>query len=157
MKKLKLINIVLGLGRRGMLNWMPDKTYLGLIYALKTRKKMDVDCPKTFNDKLQWLKLNDRKKKYTRMVDKFEAKKYTANIIGEEYIIPTLGIYDKFESIDFSTLPNQFVIKCTHDSGSVIVVKNKNLINYNIIRKKISRALKHNGYNYGREWPYKNV
>ena len=91
------------------------------------------------------------------MVDKYEAKKYVANIIGEEYIIPTLGVYDKFEDINFATLPNQFVIKCTHDSGGLIICKDKTKLNIKEARKKINKSLKRNYFYTGREWPYKNV
>ena len=103
---------------------------------------MDLKKPQTFNEKLQWLKLYDRNPEYTKMVDKYEAKKYVANIIGEEYIIPTLGVYDKFEDINFATLPNQFVIKCTHDSGGLIICKDKTKLNIKEARKKINKYLK---------------
>ncbi len=136
---------------------IPDKTYLKIKYKLKIGKKLDIENPKTFNEKLQWLKLHDRKDIYTTMVDKYEVKKYVANIIGEEYIIPTLGIYEKWEEIDFDKLPNQFVIKCTHDSGGVIICKDKNDFNMKKAKKKICKLLGHNYFYYGREWPYKNV
>lgn len=102
-----------------------DKKYISLIYRAIFNKKINLDKPTTFNEKLQYLKLNDRKEYYSNMVDKYEAKNYVANIIGEEYIIPTIGLYDNFEEIDFDSLPNQFVIKCTHDSGSIVICKNK--------------------------------
>ena len=136
---------------------VPDKMYLKMKFRLKMNKKLDLNQPKTFNEKLQWLKLNDRKDIYTIMVDKYEVKKYVANIIGEEHIIPTIGIYDKFDNIDFDKLPNQFVIKCTHDSGGLVIVKDKSKINIDKIRKKINKHLKRDYYFLGREWPYKNV
>lgn len=120
-------------------------------------KKLNLDNPKTFNEKLQWLKLYDRKPEYTKMVDKYEAKKYIADLIGEEYVIPTLGVYDKFEDIDFSKLPNQFVIKCTHDSGGLVICKDKAKLNVEEAREKINKSLKRKYYKFGREWPYKNV
>lgn len=157
MRKLSLYKIIVGLGRRGFFNWLSDEKYLKLVYFVEFKKKLDLNNPQTFNEKLQWLKLYDRKDIYTTMVDKYEAKKYVANIIGEKYIIPTLGIYDKFDDINLDSLPNQFVIKCTHDSGSVVIVKDKSKFNYLEAKKKINKGLKNNSFYYGREWPYKNV
>lgn len=136
---------------------MSDEAYLKLVYRVKMGKKLDLKNPKTFNEKLQWLKLNDRKDIYTRMVDKAEAKKYVAEIIGEKYIIPTIGVYDSFDDIRFDNLPNQFVIKCTHDSGGLVICKDKARFDINSARKKINKCLKKNFYYRGREWPYKNV
>lgn len=140
-----------------LLKLLPDYIFLQIKYRYKFNKKLDLKKPQTFNEKLQWLKLYDRNPEYTKMVDKYEAKKYVANIIGEEYIIPTLGVYDKFEDINFATLPNQFVIKCTHDSGGLIICKDKTKLNIKEARKKISKSLKRNYFYTGREWPYKNV
>ena len=136
---------------------LPDKLYLKYKYKKTFGKKLNLKNPKTFNEKLQWLKLNNRKDIYTMMVDKYEVKEYVSKIIGEEYIIPTLGIYNKFDEIDFTKLPNQFVMKCTHDSGSVIVCKDKKKLDKEEVRKKIDKSLKNNYYYQGREWPYKNV
>lgn len=141
----------------GLLNWVDDKKYLCQKYRLKTGKSLDFDNPKTFNEKLQWLKICDRKDIYTTMVDKYEVKEYVANVIGDEYIIPTIGVYNKFDDIDFAKLPHQFVIKCTHDSGGLVIVKDKSVIDIKKIRKKINKCLKRNYYYSGREWPYKNV
>lgn len=134
-----------------------DKTYLRIIYRAVFNKKLNLDNPITFNEKLQWLKLYDRKPIYTTMVDKYEAKRYVANIIGEEYIIPTLGVWDKFEDIDFDLLPDQFVLKCTHDSGGVVICKNKSELDMPMTKVKVKKSLKRNFYFQGREWPYKNV
>ncbi len=134
-----------------------DKTYLEILYKKIFNKELDLDNPKTFNEKLQWLKLYDRNSQYTEMVDKYQVKKYIADLIGEGYIIPTLGIYDKFDEIDFDKLPNQFVLKCTHDSGSTVICRDKNYFDYKLARKKIEKALKRNFFYGGREWPYKNV
>ena len=134
-----------------------DKLYIKLKYKEKMHKKLDLKNPQTFNEKLQYLKLHDRKDIYTTMVDKYEAKKYVANIIGEQYIIPTLGVYESFDEINFDQLPNQFVIKCTHDSGGLLVVKNKADFNIKSAKEKINKCLKTNYYYSGREWPYKNV
>lgn len=140
-----------------LLKLLPDYIFLQIKYRYKFNKKLDLKKPQTFNEKLQWLKLYDRNPEYIKMVDKYEAKKYVANIIGEEYIIPTLGVYDKFEDINFATLPNQFVIKCTHDSGGLIICKDKTKLNIKEARKKINKSLKRNYFYTGREWPYKNV
>ena len=155
-----LINPIVGfdfLSNCGFYNRMSDAEYLKRKYRLRMKKELSLENPRTFNEKLQWLKINDRKDIYTTMVDKYEAKKYVANIIGGEYIIPTLGIYGKFEEIDFDKLPNQFVIKCTHDSGGLAIVKDKSKMDLRKIRKKINKSLKRNYYYIGREWPYKNV
>ena len=134
-----------------------DAFYLKLLYKAKMGKKLNLDNPQTFNEKLQWLKLYDRNPEYTKMVDKYEAKKYVASIIGEEYIIPTLGVWDCFDDIDFDKLPDQFVLKCTHDSGGLVICKNKSTLDIQQTRKKINHCLKRNYYLNTREWPYKNV
>ena len=137
---------------------LPDEKYLKKAFKAKMGKELDLENPKTYNEKLQWLKLYDRKPIYTDMVDKAKAKEVAASIIGEEHIIPTLGIYEKFEDIDFDALPDSFVIKCTHDSGGLVIVKDKSKLNKAAARKKINRCLKKNFYKVGgREWPYKNV
>lgn len=136
---------------------LSDKVYLKLIYRLIFGRKLDLKNPKTFNEKLQWLKLNDRKPEYTLMVDKYEVKRYIAERIGEEYVIPTLGVWDNFDDIDFDLLPNQFVIKCTHDSGGLVICKDKSKLDILKAREKINKALSRRFFYFGREWPYKNV
>ena len=145
------------LDRKEQLNWMPDKLYLQILYRLKFGKRLDLRNPQTFNEKLQWLKLHDRKPEYTRMVDKYEAKQYIAEKIGEEYVIPTLGVWERFEDINFDVLPDQFVLKCTHDSGGLVICRDKSNLDIEAARKKITKSLKRNYYYHGREWPYKNV
>lgn len=142
---------------RGLLNWMPDEPFLKLKYWACLGKKLNLDNPKTYNEKLQWLKLHDHKPEYSKMVDKYEAKKYVADRIGEQYIIPTLGVWDRFEDIDFARLPNQFVLKCTHDSGGLVICRDKASLDIVAARKKINRSLEKNYYLQSREWPYKNV
>lgn len=137
--------------------FLPDAIYLRLIYYLYIGKRLNLKNPKTFNEKLQWLKLHDRNPEYTTMVDKVEAKKWVAERIGEQYIIPTLGVWDRAEDIDFDALPDQFVLKTNHDSGGVVVCKDKNKLDRNLTQKKMARSLKRDFYAYGREWPYKNV
>ena len=144
-------------GIRGGFRFLNDAAYVKLLYWCSIRKKLDLENPKTFNEKLQWLKLYDRKPEYTRMVDKYEAKRYVAEKIGEEYIIPTLGVWDRFEDIDFDSLPDQFVLKCTHDSGGLVIVKDKAKLDKKAAKKKIEKSLRRNYYYCGREWPYQNV
>lgn len=148
--------IIVFLNNRG-LHFLSDKKYLKLLYRLTFGKKLNLKDPKTFNEKLQWLKLYDRKAIYTLMVDKYEVKEYVAKIIGKKFIIPTLGIYNKFDEIEFDELPNEFVIKCTHDSGGLIICKDKTKFDKTKAKKKISRCLKNDFYYSSREWPYKNV
>jgi len=136
---------------------LPDKVYLEIMYEKIMKTKLDLKNPKTFNEKLQWLKLYDRRPEYTKMVDKYEVKQYIKEKIGEEYVIPTLGVWDKFEDIDFDSLSKQFVLKTTHDSGSVIVCRNKDTLDIDSARQKINASLKNKFFYYGREWPYKNV
>lgn len=134
-----------------------DKFYLSLQYKIMMKKKINWEAPQMFSEKIQWLKINDRKKQYINVVDKYEVKKYIKQSLGEEYVIPTIGIWDKFEDIDLSMLPNEFVMKCTHDSQSVIICKNKEQFNFKLAKKKIDKCLKKNLFWYGREWPYKFV
>lgn len=142
---------------RVALKFLPDKQYIQLQYYRKFGKLPDLKNPKTFNEKIQWLKLHDRKPEYTMMVDKYDVKKYIAEKIGKQYVIPTLGVWEKVEDIDWENLPMQFVLKCTHDSGSVVVCKDKNNFDKQDAAKKLDGYLKRNAFWIGREWPYKNV
>ena len=121
------------------------------------QKPLHLKNPLSFSEKLQWLKLYARNSLYTTMVDKYEVKEYVSNIIGENYLIPTIAVYDSFDEIDFDKLPNQFVIKCTHDSGGIVICKDKNTFDITNAKKKISKYLKRKYYYIHREWPYKNV
>ena len=136
---------------------LPDKTALKIQYKNAFLTDLDLENPKTFNEKLQWLKLYNRKPEYSKMVDKYEAKKYVASIIGEEYIIPTYGVYNSFDEIDLNALPNQFVLKCTHGSGDVVICRDKSSFDAENAKEKLSKALKTDYYKISREWPYKNV
>ena len=141
----------------GQYDKMSDEMYLRRKYAAVMDRELNLTSPQTFNEKLQWLKLYDRKPIYTTMVDKYAVKQYVAERIGEEYIIPTIGVWDQFDGIDFDALPNQFVLKCTHDSGGLVICRDKNSFDKQTAKKKIERSLKKNYYWSGREWPYKNV
>ncbi len=136
---------------------MDDAEFLKRVFYYSMNRPLDLDNPKTFNEKLQWLKLYNRKPEYTTMVDKYEAKKYVADIIGEEYIIPTYGVWDNFDDIDFDKLPEQFVLKCTHDSGGLIICRDKSKLDIKKARKTLNKSLRKNYYYANREWPYKNV
>lgn len=149
--------IIIYLMNKGWFNWVNDEKYLKKKFELIMNRKLNLNKPETFNEKLQWLKLYDRKPEYTKMVDKYEAKQYVANIIGEEYIISTLGIYDRFEDINFNELPNQFVLKPTHTSGDVFICKDKSIVDYKKLKKQVDKWLKRKYYYLHREWPYKNV
>ena len=141
----------------GFYDKMDDESFLKMAYKRKFGKELDLKNPVTFNEKLQWLKLHDRKPEYTTMVDKYEAKAYIAQKIGEEYVVPTLGVWEKFDDIDFTKLPNAFVLKCTHDSGGLIICKDKSTLDLKQARKKIEHCLKRNYFLNHREWPYKDV
>ena len=110
---------------RGYLKWLPDELFLKIMFRLKIGVWPNLKNPKTFNEKIQWLKLHDRNPLYTRLVDKYEVRQYVKDMIGEEYLIPLLGVWDNFDDIDFDALPNQFVLKCTHDSGGLVICKDK--------------------------------
>lgn len=137
----------------------PDKLYLTLLFRLKMGYWIDWKHPKTFTEKLQWLKLYDRKPEYTTMVDKYAVKEYVAKIIGEEYIIPTLGVWDRPEDIDWDSLPQKFVLKTTHGGGGsgVVICKDKTTFDKNDACSKLKRSLSRSIYDTLREWPYKNV
>ena len=134
-----------------------DYSYIKILYWLDRGKKINLQEPKTFQEKLQWLKLNNQRPEFSKMVDKYEAKKFVASIIGGEYIIPTLGVWDHADDIDFSLLPNQFVLKCTHDSGRVIICKDKSEFDSKWARNRLNDTLKKDYYKRSREYPYKNV
>lgn len=144
-------------GRHGLLNWMPDETFIRIRWRLSHGGKLNLDAPQTFNEKLQWLKLHDRRAEYVPMVDKYEAKKYVQERLGEKYIIPTLGVWERFGDIDFDALPEKFVLKCTHDSGGLVICRDKAQLDMAEARRKVGRSLKRNFFYVGREWPYKQV
>ena len=142
---------------KGYLNWVPDSIYLKIVYRLLLGESCNLKNPIKYNEKLQWLKLHDRKPEYARMVDKYEVRSFITELLGEEYLIPSYGVYDSFEEIDFSKLPDQFVLKCTHDSGSVVICKDKKNFDIKKAGERLTNAMKKNYYNAYREWPYKNV
>lgn len=146
-----------------LLIWMffarviPDKLFLRVQFRLVMGYWMDFQNPKTYNEKLQWLKLYDRNPSYSRMVDKYEAKEYVSGIIGPDHIIPTIGVWDSVDEIDFSQMPSSFVLKCTHDSGGIVICKDKSQFDIDSAKRKLRKAIKINYYYQNREWPYLNV
>src|SRR5690606_21529948 len=136
---------------------LPDRIYLKMLFPFYTGYKLDLKNPRTYNQKLQWLKLYYRKPIMTKMVDKYEAKEYISQILGEEYVVKNYGVWNSFDEIDFDALPNQFVLKTTHDQGGVVICKDKHNFDYRQAKKKLNKHLKVKHYYLTREWPYKNV
>ena len=141
----------------GVYRNMPDEEYIRRMFRAKMGAEPDLESPRTFNEKMQWLKLHDRKPIYTVMVDKYAAKQFAADIIGQEHIIPNLGVWDRAEDVDFDALPEQFVIKCTHDSHGLVICRDKSALDESAAREKLAQGLKRDYYLALREWPYKNV
>lgn len=146
--RLKIINL---------LRYIPDRPYIKMVYRIKTGKKLNLKNPKGFNEKLNWLKVNDRHGEYTDYVDKIKVRDYIKSVLGEERLFPVLGVWNSFDQIDFDALPDKFVLKCNHDSGSVKIIKNKNEINKKELKKFFDGRQKINSFNLGREYPYKEV
>ena len=136
---------------------IPDKLYITVIYFKNFKKIINFNKVETLNEKIQWLKLNDRKLDYIIYTDKFKVRKYISSILGEEYLIPLLGVWDAVDEIEYENLPNPFVLKCNHDSKSVFICKDKKNFNFELVKNKLKNKLKQNGYWYGREWPYKGI
>ena len=150
-------HILFGIFRRYGCFIKNDRRYLEWFWYLKFGKKLDLDNPRTYNEKLQWLKLYDRREEYTRMVDKIDAKEFVSSVIGEKYVIPTLGKWNSVEEIDWESLPQQFVIKATCDSGGVVVCKNKSELDISAAKRKLSSSWGKSYFKYNREYPYRNV
>lgn len=153
-----LLHISRSLEKKGFFDKWSDESWIKIRYWLRNGNMPDLDNPQTYTEKLQWLKLYNRNPLYTKLVDKYEVKKYVAACIGDEYIIPTLGVWDNFEDIPFDELPDQFVLKCTHDSGGIVICKDKSKLDKAHARTVLNCFLQSNYYlRTGREWPYKNV
>ena len=148
-----------GLVRKFWFVFKNDEMFLKLIYFLEMGHRLNLKCPMLFTEKIQWLKLYDRKPKYTLLVDKLSAKGIVSEIIGKEYIIPTIGSWVSFDEIDFSSLPEKFVLKTNHGSGGggVVICRDKMAFDFDAARKILDGGLRGNTYNKYREWPYKNV
>lgn len=137
----------------------PDAFYLKVLYYLKMGRKLDLDHPKTMNEKLQWLKLHNQKAQFTEMVDKILVKDYVSKKIGPQYVVPLLGVWDNVENIDFESLPQQFVLKANHsgDNKGIVICPDKSTIDVDKAKRNLKKSLKLDIYKVYREWPYKNV
>lgn len=144
--------------KRTIMNCIPDKVYVSMMYYHIFHKKLNLKSPKTFNEKLQWLKLNDRRPEYTMMVDKYKVRDYIAEKLGKEYLIPLLGVWKTPDEIDFDKLPDKFVLKCNHNSGlGMCICKDKSKLDILKVKDELKKGINQNYYLTGREWPYKNV
>ena len=136
----------------------PDKLYLSILFWGHFGKKMSWKNPLTFNEKLQWLKLYNRRPEYSMMVDKVKVKDYVASVLGEEYVIPTIGVWDDPSKIDFDALPKRFVMKCNHNSGlGMYICKDKSKMDVEAVKAGLRYGLNEDYFKKNREWPYKNV
>lgn len=150
--------IAASMSKHGWLNWIPDKRYLSIMYRACFAERINWENPSTFSEKLQWLKLNDRNPMYTRMVDKFEAKQFVSERIGDEYIVPVVGgPWSHPDEIDYDALPEQFVLKTTHDCGGVLICRDKSTFDTETAKDFLLKHLQRDYYLHCREWPYKNV
>ncbi len=151
--------IMYSLQRTGIIAKLNDEMYVRLLYFISFHKKLNLKAPQTYNEKLQWLKLYDRKPEYTKMVDKYAVKGYVASIIGAKYIIPTIDVWDKPEDIEWNKLPKKFVLKTTHGGGNegVVICKDKNSFDISNAVAKLNQNMKQDVYKNMREWPYKDV
>lgn len=138
-------------------NKLSDECFIMMRYSLCFGKGVNFNNPQTYNEKLQWLKLHDRRSDYTMMVDKYAVKDFVASTVGQKYVIPTYGVWERPEDIEWEKLPKQFVLKTTHDSGGIVICKDKKLLNKERAIEKLKKGLESDFYNEGREWPYKNV
>lgn len=143
--------------KRGLLTPLSDKSHISLKYRLNMGRPLNWENPRTFTEKLNWLKLYDHDPRYPGIVDKWEVMDFVKERIGEEYCVKKYGIWEKFDDIDFDTLPERFVLKCTHDSGGVVICRDKKAFDKKAAREKLEASLKKNYYWLSREWPYKQI
>ncbi|MBO5128777.1 MAG: glycosyl transferase [Oscillospiraceae bacterium] len=146
------------LAKAGVYNRMPDEAYLKKVYRARMGRPLNLEDPQLFSEKLQWLKLYDRNPLYTQLVDKYKVREYIAEKLGEEYLIPLLGVWDDPDDIDFDALPDQFVLKCNHNSGTgMCICRDKSKLDHDVVKTELRKGLHENLYLRHREWPYKNV
>ena len=150
-------NLIAPLGANGVFKWMTDEQYLKMLYKSVMHKELNLSNPRTFNEKLQWLKIHDKNPAYTEFVDKIAAKKKVGSIIGVEHIVKTYAIWDTAEQIDLSVLPQKVVLKCNHDQGSVMLIKNTQEQDLDSIKKNYKQRLRHSPFNGTREYAYKGI
>lgn len=156
-RKITIWKIFTRFARGRNCRFLPDKLYLKWMYRGETGRKLKLENPKRYTEKLQWMKLYDHNPRYSTIVDKAAAKEWAARIIGEEHIIPTLGLWDDPDEIDFSRLPDKFVLKCTHDSKSVQICRDRRSFDIPLAKASLKKALQRAFHYEGRQWPYKNV
>ena len=158
MKRSYLQRLISKMISKGIFNFLSDKTFFKLAFWARLNQKLDLENPISLNEKIQWLKLNDRKESYAKIVDKFAVREFIKETLGEEYLVPLVGgPWNSFDEIDFDLLPNNFVLKTTHDSGGVVVVPDKSKMDKVAAKKKIVKSMKNNYFYPNREWPYKNI
>ncbi len=145
------------LAQRGFYSWMSDEAFLRMLYRARMKRELNLEQPRTFNEKLQWLKIHDRRPEYRKMVDKYDAREYIAGRIGDQYLVPVYGVWDSFRDIDFDLLPSRFVLKCTHDSGGVVICRDRKHFNPACARAMLSSRMRWDYYWVSREWPYRNL
>ncbi|OLS38885.1 hypothetical protein BTR22_04330 [Alkalihalophilus pseudofirmus] len=136
---------------------LSDELYLKFKYGYLMGEKLNLKNPKTYNEKLQWLKINDRRVEQMQYVDKYEVRAYISETIGEEYLIPLVGVYEQVEQIDWESLPDKCVLKCTHGCGSNVIIDDKNKLDIKSSERKLKTWMEKNWYWYGREWPYRDL
>ncbi|OBU11871.1 ATP-grasp fold amidoligase family protein [Morganella psychrotolerans] len=160
MKKVKhpfILRFIYFLAKRNYLSFIKDEHYLKIIYYLNRGEKLNLDDPVKFSEKIQWLKLYNRKPIYHSVVDKYTAREYVEKKIGEEILIPLIGIYDYFKEIDFDKLPPKFVLKTTHGSSQNIICTNKESLNIELAEKKFNNWFNVCLYKIFKEWAYKDI
>lgn len=149
--------LVLPAGQNGLLNFVPDKLYLKTVFKIETGYPLNLKRPQTYNEKLQWLKLYDRRPEYIIYADKYKVRDYIAKTLGDQYLIPLIGMYKKAEEIPWNDLPNRFVLKCNHASGTNIICKNKSELDIASTEKQLNAWLRRNAFWGAREWCYKDI
>lgn len=151
------LSVIMPLERRGWLKWMPDPVFMRIAFKSEMGYSLNLKKPRTYSEKIQWSKLYDRKKIYNTFVDKYAVRQYVAETIGDEYLIPLIGLYDSVEEIEWDILPDQFVLKCTHGSKSNIICTDKSNLDIMDATAKLDGWLNRNWFWFGREWAYKDV
>ena len=151
--------LYVGLRDLKLMHFLSDIQYTKLTYRVRMGEKLNIEAPKKYNEKLQWLKLYDHNPIYPTLVDKYAVKDYVKNLIGEQYVIKTLGVWDTFDEIDFDALPQKFVLKTTHGGGNsgVVICRDKSGFNLKSAKEKMDKSLHKDAYMVSREWPYKSV
>ncbi len=149
--------LLLPAGQNELLKFIPDIVYLKAVFRAETGYRLNLKHPKTYNEKLQWIKLYDRKPEYTTYADKFRVREFITNTIGEKYLVPLIGVYKRAEEIPWNNLPDRFVLKCNHASGTNIICRNRKELDIDLAKKKLNTWLKRNAFWGGREWCYKDI